>query len=83
MTRLRDEAHRFAITFHRKRRRSANFRSGLSDIPGVGPARQRSLLRVFGSLKRLREAELESIATVDGIGPDLAAKIFSHLQRNP
>jgi len=81
MTRLRDEAHRFAITFHRKQRRTTHFRSSLSDIPGVGPARQRNLLRHFGSLKRLRESEADAIAAVDGIGPELAATIFDYLGR--
>jgi excinuclease ABC subunit C len=69
LTRLRDEAHRFAITFHRKLRRSRNFQSVLEEIPGVGAGRRKALLRALGSLKRVKEASLEELAAVEGFGP--------------
>ena len=73
--RLRDEAHRFAITYHRDLRAKASIRSAFDDLPGVGPKRKRALLRVFGSAKRIREAPVEQIAAVPGIGPALAGRI--------
>jgi excinuclease ABC subunit C len=75
LTHLRDEAHRFAITFHRKLRQGGNFTSALDEITGVGPSRKRALLRAFGSLKKVREASEADIAAVPGIGPRLAATI--------
>jgi excinuclease ABC subunit C len=78
--RIRDEAHRFAITYHRDLRRKASVRSKFDDLPGVGPRRRGALLRVFGSLKRVREAPVEQIAAVPGIGPALATKIKAALE---
>jgi excinuclease ABC subunit C len=78
--RLRDEAHRFAITYHRDLRAKATVRSAFDDLPGVGPKRKRALLRVFGSAKRVREAPVEQIAAVPGIGPRLAATIKATLE---
>ncbi len=78
--RLRDEAHRFAITYHRDLRRKASVKSKFDDLPGIGPRRRGALLRVFGSMKRVREAPLEQVAAVPGIGPALAAKIKAHLE---
>ncbi|WP_353508731.1 excinuclease ABC subunit UvrC [Intrasporangium sp.] len=79
LQRLRDEAHRFAITFHRQRRSKAMTASQLDGVPGLGAARQRALLRHFGSVKRLRTAAAEDIMAVPGIGPALAAAIVAHL----
>ena len=79
LQRLRDEAHRFAITYHRQVRAKAATRSALDDLAGVGPARKRALLRVFGSSRALREARIEEIAAVPGIGPALARRIREHL----
>jgi len=78
--RLRDEAHRFAITYHRSLRDRKIVRSALDDLPGVGPKRKRELLKVFGSAKRVREAPVEQIAAVPSIGPALAAKIKANLE---
>ena len=78
--RLRDEAHRFAITYHRDLRAKASVRSAFDDLPGVGPKRKRALLRVFGSAKRVREAPVEQIAAVPGIGPRLAVTIKTTLE---
>ena len=66
--RLRDEAHRFAITYHRDLRAKRSVRSAFDDLPGVGPKRKRELLKVFGSIKRVRDAPVEQIAAVPGIG---------------
>jgi excinuclease ABC subunit C len=78
--RLRDEAHRFAITYHRDLRAKRSVRSAFDDLPGVGPKRKRELLKVFGSAKRVREAPVEQIAAVPGIGRSLAEKIKTHLE---
>ncbi|HEY7937223.1 MAG TPA: excinuclease ABC subunit UvrC [Candidatus Limnocylindrales bacterium] len=78
--RLRDEAHRFAITYHRDLRAKASIRSAFDDLPGVGPKRKQALLRVFGSTKRIREAPVEQIAAVPGIGPALAGRIKATLE---
>jgi excinuclease ABC subunit C len=79
LVRVRDEAHRFAITYNRELRRRARLRSLLDDIEGVGPVRRRALLRHFGSLRRIREASLEKIAEVKGLNRELAAEIRRHL----
>jgi len=78
--RLRDEAHRFAITYHRDLRARRSVRSAFDDLPGVGPKRKRELLKVFGSIKRVRDAPVEQIAAVPGIGPALAARIKATLE---
>jgi len=80
MQRLRDEAHRFAITYHRALRAKAATRSAFDDLPGVGPKRRAALLRVFGSAKRVREAPVEQVAAVPGIGAALAVKIKAGLE---
>ena len=77
--RIRDEAHRFAIMYHRDLRRRAAVRSGFDELPGIGPRRRAALLRVFGSLKRVREAPVEQIAAVPGIGAALAGRIKAAL----
>lgn len=79
MQRIRDEAHRFAITHHRKRRQKKGLASTIEQIPGVGPARRKALLKAFGSLKGIREASEEQIAEVPGIGAELAAVIKAEL----
>ena len=79
LVRIRDEAHRFAITYNRELRRRARMRSVLDDIEGVGPVRRRAMLRHFGSLKRIREASLDELSQVKGINRDLAAVIRREL----
>jgi len=76
---LRDEAHRFAITYHRSKRTKRALRSPLDEIPGVGETRRKALLRRFGSMARLRAAAPEEIAATPGIGPALAATIHDAL----
>jgi excinuclease ABC subunit C len=81
LARIRDEAHRFAITFHRKLRRERNFQSVLEEIPGIGAGRKRALLRHFGSLKRVKEANVEELAAVEGFGPKQARTVFEFFHR--
>jgi excinuclease ABC subunit C len=80
LQRVRDEAHRFAITFHRELRARERLRSVLDDLPGVGPRRRRLLLQHFGSLKRVVAASVEEIAALPSFGPEIARKIFEGLR---
>lgn len=80
LQRVRDEAHRFAIAFHRQRRSKAMTASALDGIPGLGEARQRALLKAFGSVKRLREADVAELQTVKGVGPALAQTVHDRLR---
>jgi excinuclease ABC subunit C len=73
--RIRDEAHRFAVTYHQKVRSRRAVRSILDDIAGVGPARKRALLRKFGSVRAMQEAPVEELAAVGGVGAALAERI--------
>ncbi|WP_250257663.1 excinuclease ABC subunit UvrC [Dermabacter sp. Marseille-Q3180] len=78
--RLRDEAHRFAITFHRSKRGRSMHESVLDEIPGLGPSRRRALLDRFTTVDAIRKARVEDLESVPGIGPSLAATIHSALQ---
>ncbi|MDN4162159.1 excinuclease ABC subunit UvrC [Nocardioides abyssi] len=75
LQRIRDEAHRFAINHHRSRRSKSMVESVLDDVPGLGEVRRKTLMKHFGSLKKLREATVEEIATVPGIGQRTATSI--------
>ncbi len=77
---IRDEAHRFAITYHRQQRSKRMRASVLDSIPGLGPTRRTDLVKHFGSVKKLKEASEEQIAEVKGIGPKMASTIFEHLR---
>lgn len=79
LQRVRDESHRFAITFHRKKRRKGEISSVLDSIEGIGPIYGKRLLRHFGSVKKIRAASLESIEEVKGIGDVKAAAIYAAL----
>jgi excinuclease ABC subunit C len=79
LQRVRDEAHRFAITFHRQKRSKRMTASGLDNIPGLGETRRKALLRQFGSLKRLAAATPEEIAEVPGIGRRTAEAVVAAL----
>ncbi len=83
LQRLRDEAHRFAITHHRSRRSKSMVESLLDDVAGLGEVRRKTLLTHFGSLKKLRAASQEEIAAVPGFGPVLAAAIKEQLDKAP
>jgi excinuclease ABC subunit C len=79
LQRVRDEAHRFAIAQHRRRRSKGMTVSVLDGVPGLGPARQQALLAEFGSVKRLRAATVEEIAQVKGVGPHTAQAVVEAL----
>lgn len=74
--RMRDEAHRFAVTYHRKRRELRDFDSELMDIPGIGEVRKKVLLRAFGSLERVKRAAFDELAPY--VGPKVASQIIQH-----
>ena len=82
LQRVRDEAHRFAINHHRSRRSKTMVESMLDDVPGLGEVRRKTLLKHFGSLKKLREAEVDDIALVPGIGPRTAEAIKAAVARD-
>jgi excinuclease ABC subunit C len=83
LQRVRDEAHRFAITYHRQRRSKSMTESTLDGIPGVGASRRKALLRHFGSLRRLRAATVQEVAEVPGFGPRTAAAVVAALADRP
>lgn len=79
---IRDEAHRFAITYHRQQRSKRMRMSELDSIPGLGQVRRTELVKHFGSVKKLKEASVEEIAQVRGFGPKLAEQIFHSLHKS-
>jgi len=79
MTQIRDEAHRFAITHHRKRRGKRALRSALDEIPGVGPSIKRALLSHFKTIAAIKSADVSSLQQVRGVGPLLAESVHAHL----
>lgn len=76
---VRDEAHRFAVTYHRKLRTKRSLATGLDHIPGIGPSRRTALLKTFGSVKKIREASVDEIAAVAGFSDKLALVIKKSL----
>jgi excinuclease ABC subunit C len=83
LARLRDEAHRFAVGCHRRQRKRRTLRTALSDIPSVGPVRQRALLRHFGSLRQVGEATLEALAAVPGMNETTARAVRDYFASVP
>jgi excinuclease ABC subunit C len=79
LQRVRDEAHRFAITYHRQRRSKGMTSSELDTVPGLGPARRAALLKHFGSVRKLRAADVDEIAALPGFGPRTAAAVLAAL----
>jgi excinuclease ABC subunit C len=79
LQRARDEAHRFAISYHRRLRHKESISSALDNIPGIGPRRKKALLRKFGSIKAIKESSLEELSQTEGIIPALAKKIKEEL----
>jgi excinuclease ABC subunit C len=80
LQRIRDEAHRFAITAHRARRNKSGLVSQLDTVPGIGPKRRKALIKAFGSVEGIRQASVEALTEVQGITPTLAAAIKGHLE---
>jgi excinuclease ABC subunit C len=79
--RIRDEAHRFAITYHRNLRGKRALTSVFDEVPGIGPARKKALLKRFGSVRRIREAALDDVAATPGVGRAAAQRLKQHLAR--
>ena len=77
LQRIRDEAHRFALAYHRRLKAKSDFQSLLDEVPGVGEVRRKILLQSFGDIQKIREASPDELAAVKGIGKDLGEKIFS------
>jgi len=83
LQRVRDEAHRFAITYHRQKRSKSMIESLLDSVPGLGEVRRKALMRSFGSLKKLRQATVEEIEQVPGFGPALAQAVVDAVKLKP
>jgi len=81
ITRIQDEAHRFAIEFHRSLRSKSQVHSVLDEIPGVGPARRKALMRHFRSIEEIRAAEVEELLTVDGMNRSAAERIYQFFRK--
>jgi excinuclease ABC subunit C len=81
LARIRDEAHRFAISYHKKLRSKENIGPAVGKIPGIGEKRWKNLLRHFGSLKGLQKATVEELMAVPGISRTIAKTIREHLHR--
>lgn len=83
LQRARDEAHRFAISYHRKLRHKEAITSALDNIPGIGPRRKKALLKKFGSIEAIKEASLEELNQTEGITLALAQKVKEYLRNSP
>lgn len=79
LQRIRDEAHRFANSYHRELRRRSQLVSGLEEIPGIGPRRRRSLMKHFGSLSAIQQASIEELTAVEGLTPTVASSMYAFL----
>ena len=77
--RIRDEAHRFGITYHRKLRTDHTFKSVLDEIPGIGPKRKQALMKHFGSVRAISAASIEDLAALDGMTRDAAEKVKEYI----
>jgi excinuclease ABC subunit C len=79
LQRVRDEAHRFAITYHRQVRTGRTLRSQLDDIPGIGPKRKKALIKRFGSLRAIAAATTDELTQVEGISREIAERVKEHI----
>ena len=82
LQRIRDEAHRFAITYHRSLRGKNNIRTILEDIPNIGPNRRRAVFKYFGSIEAIRKATLEELSKVDGMNQKAALSVMEYFGMN-
>jgi excinuclease ABC subunit C len=80
LQRVRDEAHRFAIAYHRQLKKKEDFHSVLDEITGIGTEKKKALLRLFGDVKRIRDASVQELQGVQGIGRKTAVKIHAFLR---
>jgi excinuclease ABC subunit C len=78
LQRIRNEAHRFAIDYHRKLRKKRIIKSELEEIPGIGPARRKILLSHFGSVERIKQVSLEELLRIDGINQKVAENLYHY-----
>jgi excinuclease ABC subunit C len=83
LQRARDEAHRFAISYHRRLRHKEGITSALDSIPGIGPRRKKALLRKFGSIEAIKESSLEELSQTEGITLALAQRVKEYLGNSP
>ena len=81
ITRIQDEAHRFAIEYHRSLRSKGQVHSVLDDIPGIGPARRKALMKQFKGLEAIKEASIEELAQVESMNEKAAAQVFDFFHR--
>jgi excinuclease ABC subunit C len=81
LQRIRDEAHRFSISYHRKLRSNRAFKSVLDEIPGIGPKRKQALLKHFGSVQAISNASLDDLAALEGMTRDAAEKVKEYIGR--
>jgi excinuclease ABC subunit C len=79
--RIRDEAHRFGITYHRKLRSDRTFKSVLDEIPGIGPKRKQALMKHYGSIKAISSASIDDLAALNGMTRDAAEKVKEYIGR--
>jgi len=79
---VRDEAHRFAVSYHRKVRSKAMLATPLQRVEGIGPARRKALLKHFGSLAKIREASLEVLEAAPSMNQQVAKRVFESLRKN-
>jgi excinuclease ABC subunit C len=79
LQRVRDEAHRFAVTYHKNIRAKSSRESALDSVSGIGPARKKALIKRFGSVRKIKEARIEELTTIEGITPGLAQRILESL----
>ena len=82
LQKIRDEAHRFAVTFHSQRRHKKAMASALDEVPGVGAIRRRELLRAFGTLHRIEQATVEGLTAVRGMDRRAAQGLYAHFRRD-
>ncbi len=81
ITRIQDEAHRFAIEYHRSLRSKSQVKSVLEEIPGVGPARRKALMRQFKSIEEIRAADMEALSRLEEIPPNVAEDIYNFFRK--